>query len=342
MSWLGIDIGGANIKVADGVGYAASHFFPLWLRWKQLAEELRRLIAEAPATDHLAFTMTGELADCYESREAGVLSILQAIEQAVDQRHTRIYLRDGRLVSLAVAHCHPLLVAAANWHALAQFAGRFAPQGTALLIDIGSTTTDLIPLEQGVPSSRSATDLDRLQSHELVYTGVERSPVCAQVAQVRYRDREVMLAQEFFATMLDVYLMLEEQPEEPRATNTADGRPATKAQARVRLGRAICADGDEFLWADAQSLARQLAVAQQARIVQSGRQVIERMSTSPQTIITVGQGEFLARRVARDLCPSAELVSLTQRSGSVISRCGPAHALAVLAREGSSRHDERS
>jgi uncharacterized hydantoinase/oxoprolinase family protein len=110
----------------------------------------------------------------------------------------------------------------------------------------------------------------------------------------------------------------------------------------VRLGRSICADGDEFLLADAQSLARQLAVSQQARIVQSGQQVIQRMATPPSTIITVGQGEFLARRVAHDLCPSATLVSLTQRSGSVISRCGPAHALAVLAREGSDLHDERS
>jgi probable H4MPT-linked C1 transfer pathway protein len=337
MSWLGIDIGGANIKVADGADYAASHFFPLWLRWRQLDEELRRLIAEAPATDHLAITMTGELADCYENRDAGVLSILQAVECAVDQRHTRIYLRDGRLVSIAVAQRSPQLVAAANWHALARFAGRYAAQGPALLIDIGSTTTDLIPLVDGIPTSAAQTDLDRLRVCELVYTGVERSPVCAQTMQVRYRDSDVMLAQEFFATMLDVYITLGELPEEPQVTNTADGRPATKHFAHTRLARTICADGAEFLIEDAQSHARQLAAVQRQRIVAAAQHVIGRLASPPTTIITVGQGEFLARRVALEIAPQAKLVSLTEHCGPVISRCGPAHALAVLAREGSSR-----
>jgi uncharacterized hydantoinase/oxoprolinase family protein len=35
-------------------------------------------IANAPASDHLAATMTGELADCFASKEQGVRHIIAA------------------------------------------------------------------------------------------------------------------------------------------------------------------------------------------------------------------------------------------------------------------------
>src|SRR5262245_22847468 len=118
MKWLAIDIGGANIKLADGDGYAVSYAFSLWKEPQRLATELRMLIAGAPRSDHLAVTMTGELADCFENRHAGVEFILRAVDQAADQRHTRIYLSNGTLVAPPAARTHPKLVAAANWHAL--------------------------------------------------------------------------------------------------------------------------------------------------------------------------------------------------------------------------------
>ena len=52
----------------------------------------------------------------------------------------------------------PLLAAASNWHALARFAGRYVPRGTGLLVDIGSTTCDIIPLVDGEPASGGRTD----------------------------------------------------------------------------------------------------------------------------------------------------------------------------------------
>ena len=52
---------------------------------------------------------------------------------------------DGVFVDSEEAKRNHLKVASANWHALATFAGRYAPNGRAILIDIGSTTTDIIP-----------------------------------------------------------------------------------------------------------------------------------------------------------------------------------------------------
>src|SRR6185436_6442383 len=72
MKWLALDIGGANLKTADGQGYAQSYAFALWKDPNRLAQQIRTAISEAPPADHLAVTMTGELADCFESKAAGI------------------------------------------------------------------------------------------------------------------------------------------------------------------------------------------------------------------------------------------------------------------------------
>jgi probable H4MPT-linked C1 transfer pathway protein len=168
MKWLALDIGGANLKAADGKVFAESYAFALWREPQRLAQELRTIIAEAPESTHLAVTMTGELSDCFESKSIGVQHILKAVHAAADGRHTRVYLTDGMLVSPQVAIMKPHLAAASNWHALARFCGRFAPQGTAVLMDIGSTTSDVIPLVDRQPAAVGKSDTERLVSGELV------------------------------------------------------------------------------------------------------------------------------------------------------------------------------
>ena len=236
--WTGwqFDIGGANIKVADGKGFAASHPFPLWRNPDSLTHELRRIISESPSCDHLVATMTGELADCYETKEAGVLAILRSLDSAADGRHTRIYVNDGTMVTPVVAGRRYSHVAAANWHALARYSGRFMELGAALLLDVGSTTTDVIPFRDGLPIHTGTTDTQRLISGELVYTGIQRSPLCAVARHVPYRDHICPLAHEMFATTLDAYVILGDLPEDSANDFTADGRPATKTNCRNSFG----------------------------------------------------------------------------------------------------------
>ncbi len=334
MKWLALDIGGANIKAADGNGYAVSEPFPLWQKPRLLPEILRTVIAGAPPCDHLAATMTGELADCFANKAEGVQLILQALSNAADGRHTRVYLTNGMLVSPQVALRQPLLAAASNWHALARFSQRFAPTGNALLMDIGSTTTDLVPLANGQPLPSGDTDTERLLSGELVYTGVERSPVCALVQSIPYRERMCPIAQEVFATAADAYLTLEDLLEEPENTNTADGRPATREFARRRLARMICADLGEFTDSDAVAAAEAIAASQLSRITVALSQVVGRMEGPLETVIFSGRGEFLARRAIDRMRLQPKAISLSKELGPTVSRCAPAHALAVLAREG--------
>jgi (4-(4-[2-(gamma-L-glutamylamino)ethyl]phenoxymethyl)furan-2-yl)methanamine synthase len=333
MKWLGLDIGGANIKAADGLGYAQVYPFALWREPGLLAQQIRMAIYEAPRSDHLVVTMTGELADCFESKSEGVKFILEAVLAGADNRHTRIYLVDGRLVAPQIAGTLPHLAAAANWHALAAFAGRYAPAGSALVIDVGSTTCDVIPLVAGRPAAKGATDIQRLLTGELIYTGVERSPLCAVLQSAPYRGQTCPVVQELFATMADAYLILEELPEDPVHGVTADGRPATRSLARIRLARMLAADAEEFNHRDAVALAHSAADAQAELVAAGIRRVIEGMAARPQRIILSGHGEFLARSALERLALVLPTVALTKELGPAVSRCAPAHAVAVLAAE---------
>lgn len=333
MSLLALDIGGANLKVADGCGFARSVAFPLWKQPQQLGAALTSMIAEAPASETIVATMTGELADCFATKAEGVRFIVDALLTAARNRPTSIYQTDGRLVPPAVAMEQPMLAAAANWHVLARFAARLLSAEAGLLIDIGSTTTDMIPIAHGFPASMGQTDTSRLLSGELVYTGVERSPLCAVAASIPYRGQSCPLAQEMFATMLDAYLVLGDLPEEPTSTTTANGRSATVPMAIDRLARSICADREEFDRSDAVTAADALARAQQNLIVTALKRVLDRMTTSPEAVVISGQGEFLAKRVVDQLMPGVPTVSLSAILGPELSRCATAHALAVVARE---------
>ncbi len=330
MNWLGLDIGGANIKAADAREYAQSTPFALWKEPRNLAAMLQRVMQAAPEQDALAVTMTGELADCFTTKAEGVDHILRAVREAAPDSPMKIYGIQRGWLSWAEALDDPWQVAAGNWHALARFAARYADP--ALLIDIGSTTTDIIPIESGQPSTEGQHDTARLLAGELVYTGVARSPLCAVVSTVPWRGQTCPVAQEFFATMRDVYLTLETLPEDEQDRNTADGRPATIVAARDRLARSICADRSIFSNEDAVSMAHAARDAQIAQLRRSIQQVYQNRNF-PAAVIASGEGAFLVPSVLTVLDWSPQVISLKDQLGPTISRCATAYALAVLAEE---------
>jgi probable H4MPT-linked C1 transfer pathway protein len=333
MSWLGLDIGGANLKAADGRGWARVVPFELWRKPAGLTAALADLLGSAPAADGLAITMTAELCDCFSTKAEGIEHVLAAVQHVAAQREVRVYLLDGRLVPVAEARSRPQLAAASNWHALARYACRFVSGKAAILIDIGSTTTDAIPLVGGRPSSTGFNDTDRLIAGELVYTGVGRTPVCAIVDWLPFRGRQCPVAAELFATAADAYVILGELPEREDFTSTTDGRPLTRLLSRARLARMICADASTFSESDAELAARHIREVQQAQLRCAVNKVTAKMRSPPEACVLSGSGEFLAKSLVRPIFPTTPTVSLAEKLGQAVSAAGPAHALAVLATE---------
>jgi len=334
---LGLDVGGANLKAAHSRGMAHSLSFELWKQPDQLPAQLRRLVSAFPDAEAWAVTMTGELCDAYSSKSAGVSAILDAVEEVAGGRPLYVWQNDARFVAPALARVLYLNTASANWLATALFAGRFSPIDNTWLLDIGSTTTDLIALRDGRPLCKGRTDLDRLAAHELIYLGARRTPLC--IFQ-QHRDflghAHGTLAAEFFATIDDVYLLLGDVPENAEDRHTADGQPRTRAHAHARLARMFCADPEQLPLGEILAIAQQFRAAHQ-KILQHYLDLRwDRDPTlRPQRLILAGAGEFVARQILNRYRwhQIVHVLSLNELLGPARSEAAAAYAVAVLLAE---------
>ena len=210
---VGWDIGGANVKAArlgpdGGEALVLERPFALWREPARLPEVLAELARELGAARAAALTMTAELADCFPSKRAGVLAVLDAAARALGDAPTpiHVYGTDGRFRSLEEARRAPEGVAAANWLASATWLARSVPD--ALLVDVGGTTTDIVPIVGGRVAALGRTDTERLVAGELVYTGLLRTSVPALVRRVRLARGPCRVAAEHFAIAADAHLWL--------------------------------------------------------------------------------------------------------------------------------------
>jgi probable H4MPT-linked C1 transfer pathway protein len=320
---LGLDIGGANLKAAHSNGCARTVSFPLWKHPERLSEELARLCASMPPHERLAVTMTGELCDCFETKQEGVNAILQSVRDGAAKTRVRVWCHEFQFLDVDDALDDPMSVAAANWLAQAQFVAQQFPDERVLLIDTGSTTTDIIYLNTGKPEPRGLTDTERLASGELVYTGIRRTPICAVLG--------MEVAAEFFATMLDAYVFAGLLPENPADRDTADGRPATRACAHARLARMVCSDTETLPAERARQLAEQALRVQWHAVDQAISRVLEERSPI-QKIVLSGSGEVLGREVCtRSNIALLPTISLAELLGPGLSEAACAYAVALLA-----------
>lgn len=354
MNVLGLDIGGANIKAATSDGACLSRVFPIWQNKEGLLQELQQLPCLSDSRyDMIALTMTAELADCFESKADGVEYIVRTVAAAFPDSVLRVWTTSGEFVEPDDAIELPQLVAAANWHALATWAGRAVPAGPALLIDIGSTTTDIIPLLDGFPCPQGFTDFQRLAHSELLYTGVRRTPVCAIVSSVPLTFENgqetsdtaetwtVPTAAELFATSLDVNLINRDISDDLQDHNTVDSRPATRTAALNRLARLVCCDRDEISEIQLERIAEYVSEQQLTQITESInnrlRYVSDMAGTLPDSVqlLISGSGDWLALRALEKLNLNSQQPAVRLKTMFIhnVSEAACAFATARLAAE---------
>src|SRR5439155_581228 len=233
----------------------------------------------------------------------GVGFVLDAVGAAFPDACVRVWSVDARWRTPAQARREPLAVAAANWAATAHVVGRQCPD--CLLVDVGTTTTDIIPIRGGAPMARGRTDVERLREGELVYTGALRTPVEAIAPTVPVRGRPTGVSAEGFALAGDVHLWRGELAPADYSVPTPDGRPTTREFAGERLARVVCADRQMLDETDIGRIAEALWDAQVARIAERLEAVRARHPALTRAVVT-GLGESLAAAAAR--LPHAALV----------------------------------
>jgi probable H4MPT-linked C1 transfer pathway protein len=333
MSVVGFDIGGVNTKIARVFGgevmAARSRPFELQRDPSALVPLLRELVTDAGLVPDSAFpcavTMTAELSQMFRTKRDGVAFVIDAVEAALPSSDIRIFAVDGQFLSPAAARTRPLAVAAANWVATARIVA--ARQRDALLIDVGTTTTDVIPIVDGKVAAEGWTDPDRLASGELVYSGALRTPVEAIVQQVPYRGGTAAVSAEGFALIGDAHLWRGTLASRDYTVPTPDGRPATRECSGERLARVICADRDLLDDVAISEIAAAIAGAQITCVTRSVRRVRARHS-SLHTAVVAGLGAFIGEAAAR--AAGLDVVYLASALGEDPSRCAPAAAVALL------------
>lgn len=241
MKVLTFDIGGANTKrlVFDfdtGEVKSEIHYFPFWQKKEEFEAFLAGLNEES---DRVGITMTAELSDVFTTKEEGVQYIVDITGRVFENP---AYLTLERTLKKADEVKNPADLAAANHLASTYYLEREFTEG--LLIDCGSTTTDIIPFGKGKKYPK--TDLERLKSGQLLYMGILRTPVSAIVDAVPFDDEVVPISSEYFAITADVYNVLGAIDEADYSCDTPDGGEKGRADSMQRISRLLCADLEEI------------------------------------------------------------------------------------------------
>ncbi|WOD15329.1 hydantoinase/oxoprolinase family protein [Paraburkholderia kirstenboschensis] len=339
---FGWDVGGAHVKVsmsdASGVVLEVAQWAcPLWQGLEHLERTIdlvfeRWPVAKTYAARH-AVTMTGEMVDLFEDRAQGVRAIAAALAQRLGPR-VAFYAGETGWLTAQTCAAGWRSVASANWLATARWiATRVA---NALLIDIGSTTTDIIPLANGRVVARASTDAGRLATGELVYQGVVRTPLCGIAQRIDFGGAAVNVMNEWFATTADVYRLTGELAPQYDLYPSADNGPKNELASRRRLARMIGRDAHEASPAEWRAFAQRWRELQLREIGANLTRVTAahpELATAP--LVGAGCGRFLvaalAREEARGYMDFGTLAGGAADLSDWAATCAPSVAVGLLA-----------
>jgi probable H4MPT-linked C1 transfer pathway protein len=334
----GLDVGGAHVKAARLTGgrvVAVTQIAsPLWQGIDRLEAALAEARAVLGAVDRVGVVLTAELADTFENRRDGVAQVALRIAQAFGNETVFVYAGPAGLVPLAAAANHVRGVASANWHATASVVALALPD--ALLVDIGSTTADLVPVRAGAVAATGYTDAERLTAGELVYTGATRTSLMAVAERVPFAGTWQPLMNEHFATIADVHRLTGTLPDGVDQHATADGRGQSVAESRARLARLLGRDTEDASEAEWRAVAHHLAERQLRALHDAAAQVLSRTSLPDDApVVAAGIGAFLAdrlaARLARPVVPFSVLIGVAPEAADWAGRAAPAVAVGLLA-----------
>jgi len=339
---IGLDIGGANTKavfLSTKNGFikelkTATEYFPVWKNPERLSSvlsQLKKRVSGSVEPDCAGVTMTAELSDAYRTKREGVNHIIACIIQAFHSMPVFVLDVDATLRSIEEAKSEPLKVAAANWAATGWMVSKLIKN--CIVIDVGSTSTSIIPVVEGIVSATGKTDLEKLMNGELVYTGSLRTNIAAIVNSIPIRNGVARVSSELFALSGDVHLVLGNITEKEFTVETADRQGKTRAEAMARLARVVCADIEMLTEQEIIQIAKHVYDMQIEQVTDGLSQVYARIkSRAKAKIVAVITGlgkDFLARNAAQRVGID-EIIDLSELVGSDIATVSPAVGVALM------------
>ncbi len=332
ISYIGWDVGGAHLKVAQlsadvSVSVVRQLPCPLWKGMSNLRQAVSKILRlTGNGRVRHAVTMSGEMADCFPDRDVGVQAILSCLCEHLGSEFAVYSCRSG-LLDRNEAVKRTVEVASANWHATGSTLAVKLHSG--LLVDIGSTTTDIVPFAGSKVVAAAENDRQRLVRGELLYTGVVRTSLLSLADSCLFMGDRMPMVAEDFATMSDVWRILGDLPVTADQFPSCDGAPKTKSGSARRLARMFAQDydGDFQKW---HTVASFFAQVQKHRIKQAILALLSRPGIAKDApIVGAGTGRFLLRCVAREIGRAYLEFSDCVSAGRLQSETTSEHASAV-------------
>jgi probable H4MPT-linked C1 transfer pathway protein len=334
---IGWDLGGANLKLAHLAGgrlmQVAQIPCPVRQDVGKFDTALEQGLLLCPAGAAHAVTMTGELSDVFVDRAEGVAYLVDMMRRATDGQ-ALFYGGEAGFLDCIRAVQRSAEVASANWHASSALVASIVPE--ALFVDIGTTTTDLVPLKNGTVAAQFFRDGERLAGGELIYTGAVRTPVMAVARMAPFDGRMQRIAAERFAIMADVWRLMGELPEDADPYPTPDLMGKSTQESAARLARMLGRDLEDAGLLAMIDVARHFAACQVAEIEGAAAELLARDEIAAEApVIGAGCGRFIARliaeRLGRPYYDFAELLDCAPDARETAAVCAPAVAVGLLA-----------
>ena len=314
MKILGLDIGGANtdctiIEIEKNEVISMKNnreYFPMWKNNAQLQNCLQNLTRDDPDIDVVCVSMTAELADGYCSKKEGVLDISNQVMKTFDEKEVYFVTFDG-LKNYDELKKDPLSAAAANWIGTSEVIKYI--EKDCIFMDIGSTTTDIIPIKNHKEYALGHTDLERLSTGELIYTGMLRTNLTSIVHNVPIHNKNTRVSSELFTITADVHRILGNISAEEYTCPTPDGNKKDVLSCKRRLTRLVCADLDMIEDEEIIKLAKYIENKQINQIYDGLKEVVDRTKIKTVLITSIGHGN-LCEKAAKKL--KLNVISLEQ------------------------------
>ncbi len=336
MKIAGFDIGGANTDLAvvefDDLGNIIEvktdfEYFPMWLKKDELGNALLDLLKDDLGDiDAVGVCMTAELVDAYKTKREGVIDIAKKSKESFSVPTGFIGLNG--VLSFEEVTGRPDEVAAANWIATAKIASRI--DENCIMIDTGSTTTDIIPIKNGSECAKGRSDMERLKTGELVYSGTLRTNLAAIVDKVPLGGEFVRVSSELFAISADVQMVLGNIKEEDYTCSTPDGAGKSKEDCMRRISRVICGDLDMLSKSDIENIATYIYHRQAEKVAEALSEVSKRENLVK--VVTTGLGMDIIGAKAAEIAgfESTGMDVLLKKEECVVA---PAVGTAIMMRD---------
>ena len=305
VSHLGIDIGGAHLKVIgvdkkNRVVLVDYESCAIWKGVEKLKEKFRNInnIINDNSVK-CGITMSGEMCDNFKNRLKGAKIL---IKECNNLRFNNFFYVSSKKVFTKKPYYKQLI--SLNWHSI----GRFLETKieSCIAIDFGSTTTDFICIKNNKIVNKSTDDYSRINNDELLYTGFTRTPIFGVTNQIDYNKKNLKIIPEFFSNTSDIYRVLGRLDKKIDLDDTADKSRKNITQSLIRLSRSFGFDYQSKNLKKLKVISQQISSIQLNQIFQITLELQKKFLLREKPVVISGIGQdvlynYLKKKKIRNL-----------------------------------------